>query len=152
MKGKNWNCVSHEIWALLRVEPWYILSTCIAGNQSWLYSSSPIRKIILYSKWAYCWCMKKEEISSSVPGLSEMTLRECRVDRPFPDLATRCWVRTAPPPSMVLGCLFKPSFFSLPSDTETLSHGLVISTPCSHSPTSTSTSSLPSATTPRSFE
>jgi hypothetical protein len=27
--------------------------------------------------------MKRKEISSSAPGLSMMTLRECRVDRPF---------------------------------------------------------------------
>jgi hypothetical protein len=27
---------------------------------------------------------KEKEFSSSAPGLSLMTLRECRVDRPFP--------------------------------------------------------------------
>jgi hypothetical protein len=40
---------------------------------------------------------EKKEISSSVPGLSVMTPRECRVDCPFPSHVTRCWVRTAPP-------------------------------------------------------
>jgi hypothetical protein len=32
---------------------------CIAGNRSWLYSSSPVRKIIFYNEWAYCWSVNK---------------------------------------------------------------------------------------------
>jgi hypothetical protein len=48
-------------------------------------------------------------------GLSVMILRECRVDRPFPDHTIRCWVRTkSPPPNSVgLSCLFKTCFLSL---------------------------------------
>jgi hypothetical protein len=41
---------------------------------------------------------KKKEISSSVLGLSVMTLRECYFDRPFPSHVTKCGVRTAPVP------------------------------------------------------
>ncbi len=41
---------------------------------------------------------EKEKNSSSAPGLSVMTPREGRVDRPFPSHMTRCWVRTSPPP------------------------------------------------------
>ncbi len=47
-------------------------------------SSSPVTKIMYRFDWAYCCHMKRREISSSAPGLSVMTLRECRVDRPFP--------------------------------------------------------------------
>jgi hypothetical protein len=42
-----------------------------------------------------------------------MTLRECRVDRPFPHHMTRCWVRTEPPRSMGNGRLFKLTFWHL---------------------------------------
>ncbi len=69
---------------------------CIAKNRSWLYSSSPVRKIILYSYWMYCWRVKKFEITRSAPCLHVMTLRKCSVDCPFSSHVTRCWMRTPP--------------------------------------------------------
>jgi hypothetical protein len=49
---------------------------------------------------------------------------------------------------MGIGRLFKPNFWQLPSDPEALSHGLVIGTIGSYSSSPSSTSSLPSASTP----
>ncbi len=49
-------------------------------------SSSPVTKrqcVYLVRRTAIVWYMK---ISSSAPGLSLMTHREYRVDRPFPDM------------------------------------------------------------------
>ncbi len=65
------------------------LQTCIAGNGTWLYRL-PQSKIIMYSFLSgvlvSCETLK---ISSSAPGLSLMTLRECRVDHPFPNHGIR---------------------------------------------------------------
>jgi hypothetical protein len=69
---------------------------CIAGNRTWLYRL-PQSKIIMYSYLANCYRVKHlKKISSSAPGLSMMTLRECHVDRPFPDHVIRLCVRTSP--------------------------------------------------------
>jgi hypothetical protein len=77
-----------------------------------------------------------------------MTLPECRVDHQFRYHVIRCWVQPPPPAVWALGRLFKPTFWGLTLSTEMLSHGLVISTPGSHSSTWPSSSPLPSATTP----
>jgi hypothetical protein len=48
-------------------------------------SSSPVtNNNVQFIKWAYYYRVKKLKISSSVQGLSMMTLREYLVDRPFP--------------------------------------------------------------------
>jgi hypothetical protein len=61
------------------------LLDCIARNRTWLYRLLQ-SQIIMYSlfigRTATVW--KIRNISSSAPGLSVMTLRECRVDCPFP--------------------------------------------------------------------
>ncbi len=50
------------------------------------YIVFPTQKIIVYSFiWRTAMVWKIREISSSVPNLSVMTARKCRVDRPFPD-------------------------------------------------------------------
>jgi hypothetical protein len=75
-----------------------------------------------------------------------MTPRKCHVDRLFPSHMTRCWIRTGPPTVWAWTAYLNPAFWAKPSDTETLLHGFVINVPGSHSPTSTLTSSFPSAT------
>ncbi len=48
-------------------------------------SSSPVtNNNVQFIYWVYCYRVKNLKNSSSVPGLSVMTLRDCRVDRPFP--------------------------------------------------------------------
>jgi hypothetical protein len=47
-------------------------------------SSSPVTKIMYRFYWCTAVNEKKKQISSNAPGLSVMTLRECRVDHPFP--------------------------------------------------------------------
>jgi hypothetical protein len=46
-------------------------------------SSSPVTKI-MYKFIGVVLLKKIKEISSSAPGLSVMTFRKCRVDRPLP--------------------------------------------------------------------
>ncbi len=63
--------------------------------------------------WAYCYRVKhQKKISSSVSGLSVMTPRECRVDRPFPvTWLGNLWEPFPPPPrSTGLSRLFNPRF------------------------------------------
>ncbi len=93
---------------------------------------------------------KNWEIPSSALGQPMMTLCECRIDRPFPDHVIRCWVRTRPPPTVCTWGLFKTLFLSLPLRCRNAVTGLLISMPGSHSSTSSSTSPLPSVTTPQS--
>ncbi len=52
-----------------------------------------------------------------------MTLRECRVDCPFPYHVIRCRVRTKPPPAILaLSRLFKPTFWHLTLSTPKCCH------------------------------
>ncbi len=96
---------------------------CIAGNRSWLYSSSPDTKIIMYKNF---WCtavMWKFCTFLAVNWVGMMTLRECRVDRPFPYHVIRCWMRTRPPPTVrALYCIFKPTFWRLTLSTPKRCH------------------------------
>jgi hypothetical protein len=69
---------------------------------------------IMCNVWTYCYRVKKlKNISSSAPGLSVMTLRECCVDRLFPDHVIKSWVRTRPPHSVGMSRLFKTRFLGL---------------------------------------
>jgi hypothetical protein len=75
-------------------------SHCIAGNWTWLYRL-PQSQIIMYSLFirhtATVWKIK--QFSSSAPGLSMMTLRECNVDCPFPvTWLGNVWEPVPPPP------------------------------------------------------
>ncbi len=77
-------------------------------------SSSPVTKIMYRFYWHTTELIKRKEISSGAPGLSVMTLRECRVDRPF--LVTwlgNVWESTPPPPAGPVKGLFNPRFPSL---------------------------------------
>ncbi len=48
-------------------------------------SSSPVKNNYVQFYLAYCYRVKHKKISSSGPGLSVTTLRECCVDRPLSD-------------------------------------------------------------------
>jgi hypothetical protein len=72
-------------------------------------SSSPVTKI-MYRFIGILLFMKRKEISSSAPGLSMMTLSECRVDHPFPvTWLGKVWDPPPPPAGQVKG-LFNPRF------------------------------------------
>jgi hypothetical protein len=71
-----------------------------------------------------------------------MTLRKCRVDRPFPYHVIWCWVLIEPPPprSIGNGLLILTDFLALnPQYPEKLSHGFVIGSTGSHSSASSPT-------------
>jgi hypothetical protein len=61
------------------------VNNCIAGNRTWQYRL-PQSHIIMYSLFIghTATVRKIKKMSSSEPGLSVMTLCECRVDRSFP--------------------------------------------------------------------
>jgi hypothetical protein len=66
-----------------------IQTHCIARNRTWLFHL-PQSKVIMDSFLLVILLSSETlKISSSVPGLSLMTLCECRVDRPFPDHVIR---------------------------------------------------------------
>jgi hypothetical protein len=56
--------------------------------------------------------------------VSLMTRRECRVDHPFPNHVTRCWVRTKPPSAYKqwVAYFFKPTFWRLTLSTPERCH------------------------------
>ncbi len=59
----------------------------------------------------------------AVRQVSVMTLREWRVDHPFPYHVIRCWVRTSPLPTVwALSRLFKPCFLRLNPQTPKRCH------------------------------
>jgi hypothetical protein len=91
-----------------------ILIYCIAGNRTWLYRL-PQSQIIMYSLLLgiLLTCEKIKKICSSAPGQSVMTLRECRVDCPFPVAwLGKVW-EPVPPHSTGLSRLFNPHFPNL---------------------------------------
>ncbi len=73
------------------------ICTCIAGNQSWLYSSSPVKIIKLFSVYLV-YCSHGNWKFSAVRQVGLMTHGECRVDLLFPNRPIRWRVRTSPPP------------------------------------------------------
>ncbi len=74
-------------------------------------SSCPVtNNNVQFIYWAYCYHVKNWTISSSAPGLSEMTLRECRVDCPFPVTWLGDVWEPAPPGSTGLSWLSDPRF------------------------------------------
>ncbi len=134
------NFYKDQRWTLKRC-CFYVLPGINPG-----YSRLPqSKKIIMYNEWANCLHVKNWENSSNAPGQRVPSRVLC-----WPSVSRshdRCWVRTRPPSAVWAWVAYsKPAFWVKPSDTETLSHGLVISTPGSHSSTSTLTSPLPSAT------
>jgi hypothetical protein len=72
----------------------------------------PRQKIIMYNEFGVLLACENVGKILAVRRACVMTVRECRVDRPFPYPLIRFWVRTRPPPPAVwaLSRLFKPAF------------------------------------------
>ncbi len=66
------------------------------------YTHLPQSKIIMYSFMSVLLSSEKKlKISSSAPGLSKMTLRKCRIDRPFPDHVIRANLASKVPKAVI---------------------------------------------------
>jgi hypothetical protein len=108
----TFNPISHSQATYLR--PVIAKGYCIAGNRTWLYhlpQSQIITCSLLSGVLLSC---KEKEISSSVPGLSMMTHRECRVGRPFPVMwLDNVWEPAPPPHRTGQSQLFNPRFQGL---------------------------------------
>ncbi len=87
---KNKPEIVTQIWVTVAGKGLSVCSNYLYRWESNLAIRLPQSKIIMYSFiWRTAIVYKIKEISSSVLGLSAMTPRECRVDRPFPDHVTR---------------------------------------------------------------
>jgi hypothetical protein len=122
---------------------------CIAGNRSWLCSSSQDTKIIMYKNiwctavmWKFCKFLAVRPVARWPFASVVLTVR-------FPIKWSGVGWEQGPPEVWELSHLLNSTFWHLTLSTpKTLSHGLVICTTGSHSSSPSSASSLPSGSTP----